>query len=335
MTNKNQILIVFFTLLSFIMFYYLSPILTPFLLGILLAYLTNPLVNYLRKLGLPHLLAVVMVFVIFFLLLTLLLLMLVPIMKDQLNTFLALVPDIMNWIENNVIARLQEYININTIKSSMSGAFSKTGETVAAILASGHSLITIVINVVLTPIVTFYLLKDWDLFSNTFMRLIPKSKKSHVQSLFAEFDETLSVFFRGQLIIALVLSFIYGIGLSLIGLKAGLVVGIVGGMLSIIPYLGSTFVIVVASLEALVQFTTWHSLLLVFVVFLIGQIMEAYVLMPYLVGTRIGLHPVVVIFAVLAGGTLFGFFGVLLAVPAAAVGKVFFNYVNERYLHFV
>ncbi len=332
-TRTNQALIIFFSALGILLLYLLSSILTPFMLGALIAYLGNPLVKRLEKLKVPHLIAVILVFVLIFGGFILLIAILTPIVQIQAVAFLETLPDILAWIQDQFIPWMQQFINISTLKATLTGSLSKTAAPIEVIVTSGYAIVGWAVNIVLTPVVAFYLLRDWDSLCHRLSKALPKSIAPTVIQLAKQCDEVLSVFFRGQFLVMISLSFIYGIGLTLIGLKAGLIIGLVGGLLSIVPYLGATFVLVVASLSALVQFSTLHSVLLVLLVFLIGQGLEGYVLIPNLIGKRMGLHPVVVIFAIMAGGTLFGFFGILLALPAAAVIKVLLRFVNRRYLH--
>jgi predicted PurR-regulated permease PerM len=187
------------------------------------------------------------------------------------------------------------------------------------------------VNIILTPIVFFYLLRDWDKVCNLIKGLLPASIRPTALKLAKQCDAVLGEFFRGQLLIMVSLMFIYGIGLTIVGLDVGLMIGIIGGLLSIVPYLGSTFVAVTSATAALIQFGNWHALIGVLIVFLVGQTLEGYVLTPYLVGQRIGLHPVVVIFAILAFGSLFGFFGVLLALPVSAIIKVLLHHFRKSY----
>jgi predicted PurR-regulated permease PerM len=181
------------------------------------------------------------------------------------------------------------------------------------------------------PVVTFYLLLDWNKIIKNIDQLLPRSIEPTIAKLIKESDQVLSAFFRGQLLVMLGLSIIYGVGLSLTGLSIGLILGLILGLISIVPYLGLIVGVLIASIAALIQFGTFSSLLSIWLVFLIGQLCESLLLTPYLVGDRIGLHPVAVIFAVLAGGTLFGFFGVLLALPVAAVLMVWLRFLNNRY----
>jgi predicted PurR-regulated permease PerM len=311
--------------------YLLSPMLTPFLLGALLAYLSDPLVKYLEKWKVPHLLSVILVFLFLICIFFSIIIMLFPIIQKQITMLINVIPDVLAWVQNTMLPWLQSYININTIKTTLSSTLSKSSVILTTVLKSGYTIIDWIVSLVLIPVVTFYLLRDWDNIIHTAKMTIPNSIRPITIKFVKECNEVLSAFFRGQLLVMIALSLIYGIGLTLVGLNIGLMIGFIGGILSIVPYLGSIFVIVVASLTGFAQFESWHSLIWIFVVYIIGQTIEGYVLTPYLVGERIGLHPVAVIFAIMAGGTLFGFFGILLALPAAAVIKVFLHFVNERY----
>lgn len=326
--TTNQALIIFFIATFIYLIYLLSSMLTPFLLGTLLAYLCNPLVKRLNRLGLPHLVSVLSVFLIIIILFVLLVLMLIPIIEMQVNALIEVVPQISAWFQATVLPLFAEYVDVEAIKSSLASYAPKTAAVFSTVLRSGYNLLDLILNLILTPVVTFYLLRDWDHLLNNIKKILPASMRSTIITLAKECDEVLGAFFRGQLLVMLALCFIYGIGLTLIGLKVGFIIGVIGGLLSIVPYLGSTFVLIFASLTSLVQYGDWHSLFWVLGVFLIGQSIEAYVLAPYLIGERLGLHPVAVIFSIMAGGTLFGFFGILLALPAAAVILVLLRFAR-------
>lgn len=312
--------------------YLLSSILTPFLLGALLAYLSNPLVKRLEKHGAPHLLSVVAVLTFVVLGLLLLMLMLVPLIEKQVAMLVQISPQIFAWLQDKLSPILNDYIDFGTIKTSLSSTISKSGWILGAVLQSGYTLMSWTMSFVLTPVVTFYMLRDWDKMINVIKNFIPKQYRATWVSLAKSCDNVLSAFFRGQLIVMFLLALIYGIGLSLVGLQVGFIIGFIGGILSIVPYLGSIFVLVMSVITSLVQFGDAHNLIWVVIVFMIGQGMEGYVLTPYFVGGKIGLHPVVVIFAVLAGGVLFGTVGVLLALPASAVIKVLLVHLREQYM---
>jgi len=187
-------------------------------------------------------------------------------------------------------------------------------------------------NLILVPVVTFYLLRDWDVIVARFRELLPRRHAAKFIELTLECDDMLAAFIRGQLMVMFALSTIYTIGLALIGLELSLLVGVVAGVVSFVPYLGLIVGIGLAGLAAFFQFHEWLPLVMVVLVFGVAQVLEGVVLTPRFVGERIGLHPVAVIFSVLAGGQLFGFTGVLLALPAAAVIMVLLRHAHRRYL---
>ena len=178
---------------------------------------------------------------------------------------------------------------------------------------------------------TFFFLRDWDLFVGRIGALIPRDHYETVRRLAGESDAVLGGFLRGQLLVMLILGVLYAVGLWAVGLNLGVLIGVVAGLLTFVPYLGPASIIVFGGIAALVQFGDWPHLAGVAAVFTVGQIIESYWLTPKLVGDRIGLHPMAVIFAVMAGGTLFGFLGMLLALPVAAVVNVLLRYAHERY----
>lgn len=320
----------FILLILLFILYILSPILTPFLLGALLAYLFNPLVKRLGK-YLPHVASVILIFLLLIGIILLGILTFIPLINKQLLLLSEILPEIISWLQNNVMSWITEFIDITSFKPSVSSTLSKTGWLFSTVIYSGYALVAFAASFILTIVITFYLLCDWDKILLGLRHLLPRPIESTVIKLVKECDNVLSAFFRGQLLVMLALAIIYGVGLSLIGLKVGFILGIIGGALSVVPFLGSIFVVVSGSIAALVQWGVWESLLWVWGVFIIGQVMESYFLTPYLIGERIGLHPLAVIFAMMTGGALFGFFGILLALPVAAVLMVLLRFMNKKY----
>jgi predicted PurR-regulated permease PerM len=192
-------------------------------------------------------------------------------------------------------------------------------------------LLAWVANLVLVPVVTFYLLRDWDVLMDKIRRLLPRTSEQTIVKLAKESDDVLGQFLRGQLTVMVVLGFIYTVGLWIVGLDLALLVGTIAGLVSFVPYLGFIVGIVFAGVAAIMQFGDITYLLFVLIVFGIGQAFEGMLLTPLLVGDKIGLHPVAVIFAVMAGGQLFGFVGVLLALPVAAIVVVLLRHMHELY----
>lgn len=190
----NQGLIIFFSVLGILLLYLLAPILTPFLLGALFAYMADPLVKLLEKLKCPHLFAVSMVFVIVFCSLTLFIIIFAPIAQTQIITLIETIPDILAWIQERAVPWLQQFINVSTIKASITTSLAKNPAPLSMVLTSGSAIIGWIINIVLTPIVTFYLLRDWDMCCNRAIKLMPKSVEPTIVRLAKECDEVLSVF---------------------------------------------------------------------------------------------------------------------------------------------
>ncbi len=330
--TKNQLLLIFFISVVLYCLYQLTSILTPFLLGALIAYLANPVIKRLSHHHVPHLLSVIVVFLLILGLMLFILFMLLPMLYSQLSALVNTTPQIIAWLQESAVPWLKQYINIAALKATVSqNASQNSAWLLNTVLHSSHTVIDFIVQFALTIVVTFYLLRDWDHILAAGSNILPKSIKPTVLKLIKQCDEVLSAFFRGQLLVMISLCLVYSIGLTLVGLEVGPMLGIIGGMLSIVPYLGSFFILTTASLTALVQFSSWQPVLWVVLVFLLGQGLEGYVLVPYLIGNRIGLHPVAIIFAVLAGGTLFGFFGILVALPVAAVIMVLLRFIRGRY----
>lgn len=327
---NNQSTLIFLSILSITLLYLLAPILTPFLLGALLAYLVDPLVKRLESWRIPHLMSVILVFLILFLGVILLASLIYPLIIRQLEVLAALLPGILDWAEHVGMPWLLSHINVDALKTSLPSTLSKSAWVVGTFLESSFAAIQSIISIVLTPVVTFYLLRDWNKVLAGVKSLLPKDMAPTIIQLARDCDEVLGAFIRGQLLVMLCLGIIYGFGLTLTGLKLGLIIGVFGGLLSIVPYLGSSFVLVAATVAAMVQTGTKEAVIYVLIVFIIGQLTEGYILTPYLVGGRIGLHPVAVIFSVMAGGALFGFFGILLALPVAAVLMATFRFFRLR-----
>lgn len=347
--NENQMrwsngwLLVGGLVLTGYLIYLLQPILMPFLVAAALAYFGDPLVDRLERVGLNRTLAVSVVFVGLTLLLLLLLLLVLPPLGRQFQDLYYRLPQIVNWIEQHALPWLEATAGVDVgaigfedLRAQLSAHLGTTGDVARVLLArttsSGIALLALVANLALIPVVTFYLLRDWDVLMAKIYDVLPRRQAPTIARLAKECDVVLSAFVRGQLLVMLALGAIYALGLWAVGLKLALLIGMIAGLASIVPYLGFAVGIVAASVAAFFQFHDWQHLLLVWLVFGIGQTLEGSVLTPYLVGDRIGLHPVAVIFAVLAGGQLFGFIGILLALPVAAVVMVLLRHAHDRYL---
>jgi len=323
----------------------LAPILTPFVFALILAWLGDPLVDRLERAGRSRNVAVTLVFTAMALIVLAGLLILVPLLERQIETLIASWPHYRDWfmltalpwVEQRLGIELTDWLDFGHLSQLVRDNWDRAGGIAATVLGylsrSGFAVIGVVANVALLPVITFFFLRDWDLLVERVASLIPRDHLDIVSRLARESSDVLSAFLRGQFLVMLVLGVMYGLGLWAVGLDLGILIGLVAGLLTFVPYLGPASGIILGVIAALVQFGDWQHVAGVLVVFGIGQVIESYVLTPKLVGDRIGLHPVAVIFAVLAGGQLFGFLGMLLALPVAAVVNVLLRYARERYRH--
>jgi len=320
----------------------LSPILMPFMLAAVFAYLGDPLVDRLERLRMSRGLAAAIVFLVMLLIVALALMLLVPLIQRQIARFIAALPAYAAWFAHDAVPWLEQKLNIPPSEFDPSTLIARVREhlgTVGGIAAaalgyatrSGLALIGFGVAVVLVPVVTFYLLRDWDKLVAHVDALLPREAQPTIRRLAHETDSVLGAFVRGQLLVMLGLAIYYAITLKLVGLDVGPLIGMIAGLVSFVPYLGFIIGIVASLVAVLVQFHDVYHLILVLVVFGVGNLLESYVLVPKLVGDRIGLHPVAVIFAVLAFGELFGFIGVLLALPMASIAMVLLRFLRGRY----
>jgi predicted PurR-regulated permease PerM len=287
-------------------------------------------------------LAVVLVFLMISAAIFQVLLILLPMLRDQIERLVEKAPAMLEWVVGTALPWVQVKLGLSafevdaqSLTEALKSYWKEVSTALVGVLGSvsrgGQAMLNWLVNLLLVPVVTFYLLRDWDRLVEGIRTLIPRKAEPVVSQLFREIESVLGAFIRGQLMVMFALGLIYSIGLWLVGLDLALIIGMGAGLLSIVPYLG-TFVGVVAAVIAVVfQFQDWLHTVLVLAVFGVGQSMEGMVLTPKLVGDRVGLHPVVVIFAVLAGGQLFGFLGILLALPVASALNVLVNYMHQRY----
>ncbi len=320
--------------------YLLSPVLTPFLVAAVLAYIGDPLVDRLETLKLSRTLSVTTVFITLSFIVLGLLLILVPMLQHQFVLLGSKLPVYLDTLQQKVLPTLSAHLGVDastfdlaslkTVVREQWGGAVKGAFTV--ISSSGMTLLAWGANLVLIPVVSFYMLRDWDIMVERIHELLPRRYEPAVVRLAKASDEVLGAFLRGQLTVMLALGIIYTVGLSIVGLELALLIGMLAGLVSFVPYLGFIVGIVVAGIAVVMQFQELMPLLYVVLVFMAGQMAEGMLLTPLLVGEKIGLHPVAVIFAVLAGGQLFGFFGILLALPVAAVVMVMLRYTHEQYV---
>ncbi|MFW1741032.1 chloramphenicol efflux transporter CxpE [Acinetobacter johnsonii] len=325
--------------------YLLKPVVLPFIGAFLVAYLFSPLVDKLHKIGLPRWLSISAVFIGIGVVITLAFWYLVPLIWEQLMYAKNSIPSGIHWANYKFLPWLSDSFNLVPMEldvDQISAAIMEYVQTnysadsiqamIAKLAQSGLNFIQIGGTVVLIPIIAFYFLLDWDRMLDSFRRLIPRRYEEQTLVIVKECHSVLGAFVKGQFLVMVLLGVVYAMGLQLIGLEVGLIIGMVAGLCSIIPYLGFAVGIIAAVIASLFQFgIDWMQLLLVGVVFMIGQAVEGYILQPFLLGDKIGLSPVAVVFAVLAGAQLGGILGMLIALPVAAVIVVLLRHAREFY----
>jgi predicted PurR-regulated permease PerM len=329
-------------LVALISIYLLRTILLPFVAGMAIAYCLDPACDRLERWGASRTLATAIVTLTFAILIIIAFLLFVPLLIDQLTQFLSSLPDLINRAHERLLPfyqHLQERFDLPDIaelgtlaRDRMGSALAWVGQGVGNVARGGIAIANLLSLVFITPVVTFYILRDWDRLIARIDTLLPRQHAEAIREQAKAIDHTLAGFARGQASVCLVLAAYYAAGLMLVGLPFGLVVGLAAGLLTFIPYLGAATGFVVGMAIALANFNSWAGIISVAVVFVIGQAIESNFLTPRLVGNRVGLHPVWVIFALLAGGALFGFLGILLAVPSAAAIGVLVRFATSRYM---
>ncbi|MCU0895058.1 MAG: AI-2E family transporter [Rhodospirillales bacterium] len=316
--------------------------LTPFIAGMAVAYLLDPLADRLEALGVPRTGAVCIILGSFLALLVLVAILLFPVLQTQVVELAARIPTYIQQVRDaamQLIDRLQATLSAQEVERLRSAAGNVAGNVVgwlgqilSGLWSGGLAVFNALSLVVIMPVVAFYLLRDWDRIVAHIDGLLPRDGADTIREQVREIDDRLSGFVRGQASVCLALGTWYAVGLTLVGLDFGLLVGIGAGLISFVPYLGTGLGLIVGLGLAVAQYDTWLPIGLVAAVFVSGQMLEGYVLTPRMVGERVGLHPVWVLFALMAGGALLGFTGVLLAVPAAAVIGVLVRFAISRYL---
>lgn len=321
--------------------YFLSEILLPFVAGMAMAYVLDPIADRIERWGCSRTWATTFVVIGVALVIALLLLLVVPLLYVQIVELAERLPGYLRQIEEQVmprIERLAERFSVapdedaqQVVESQGSDVLSFAGSAALAVFSGGLALVNLLSLVFIMPVVAFYLLRDWDRIVARIDGWLPRAHAETIRDLARQIDRSLSGFVRGQALVCLALALYNSIGLTLIGLDFGLVIGVLSGVLSFIPYVGTIFGFAASTGLAIIQFGDWR-IGLVAGLFVLGQFIEGNFLTPKLVGDRIGLHAVWIIFALLAGGALFGFVGLLLAVPAAAVIGVLSRFALQRYL---
>lgn len=320
----------------------LEPVLMPFILGALFGYLGDPIADRLERLGCSRTAAVSICFFVLILVILGVTLLLIPLLISQLKMAYGQVPVLLNWMQNDVvpwlIATLDVEKDVFDVAHLKEQAFAQWGnaqgvlsQVATKVTQSTGSFIAFIANLAIVPVVGFYLLRDWDILTEKVTQLLPKRYQQKTIMLGRECNDVVGAFLRGQLWVMAALAMLYGLGLWMVGLKLAVLVALIAGLASIVPYMGFAVGIGAAMIAGYVQFGfDWH-LLGIFAVFMVGQMVESMILTPILVGDKIGLHPVAVIFAIMAGGQLFGFIGVILALPVAAIIVVLLRHIHEIY----
>lgn len=321
----------------------LTPVLTPFAASLLLAWLGDPVVCRLQKRGMSRNGAVALVFTLMVLAVVVLVLILVPVIQEQVVVLVSSVPNYLDWLAKtglpwlqaktglDIVVWLDQDALIDMLKRNWKGASGIATQVLGVVTQSGFTVLGWFANIVLIPFLTFFFLRDWGLLVQRVAGLVPRARAAVVAQLAQESDAVLGSFLRGQFLVMLAMGVFYAVGLWGVGLEVGILIGVLAGLLTFIPYIGPTTVLVGGVIAALVQFGDWQHLVGVLAVWGLGQVLESYVLTPKLVGDRVGLSPVTVVFAVMTGGTLFGFLGMLLALPVASVANVLIRHVHAQY----
>jgi len=326
-----------------LLLYFLSPILAPFLFAAILAYITNPLVSWLERHRLPRSVGTALVLLLLAGVFVLLLLILLPLFIKEVRLLSERLPGYLLHLNDNLVPWIKARFGVELqldlaglkklLHENVQGTDGLGMKLLASLRIGGLALLGFVVNLLLVPVVLFYLLCDWNLLLGHINRALPRRWHPHLTGIAKEIDTVLAEFLRGQIAVMLLMSALYVFGMWLVGLEFALPIGIITGMLVFVPYVGMLTGLTLATLVALMQFPSAGGVIPVWIVFGIGQALEGMLVTPWLVGKRIGLHPLAVIFALLAFGQIFGFFGVLLALPASAALLVGLRHLGSQYLN--
>src|SRR5680860_661356 len=337
----------FFWALAFVLvilfFWLFSNVLLPFIAGMVLAYFLDPVADLLERWGLSRMLATIVITVTFLVLFVLTLILVIPILASQIAGLIERMPELISKLQALVASKDNSWLkdNFGIDASSLHSYFNDLltqgagflTKLLSGVWSSGLAIVNVVSLLVVTPVVAFYLLFDWDRRIRKIDDWLPRDHQQTIRQIFRDIDKAVAGFIRGQGSLCLVLGLFYGVALTIVGLNFGLLIGLFAGLISFIPYVGSTLGLVIALGVALVQFwPDYFSIASVVAIFIVGQFLEGNILQPKLVGGSIGLHPVWLMFSLFAFGSLFGFTGLLIAVPASAAIAVIVRFALGRYL---
>lgn len=327
---------------SLALIYALLPVLTPFLLAGILAYICNPATDRLARWGMPRIAAALLVITAVGAVSAGLVLIILPMLYEEAAALAQRIPEGLNLLKEKVAPWLQQHLGVRLRLDSASLQKLATGNTgtVQAILGhvfnslkiGGMALVGLAVNLMLVPVVMFYLMLDWHGMMARIDKVIPRQWHAKVSRMANDIDAVLSQYLRGQLLVMALLAAYYSIALWIADISSALSIGVLTGLLAFIPYLGFGTGLVLAVMVAALQASGWGPLIAVAIVYGIGQALETFVLTPYLVGERIGMHPLAVIFALMAFGQIFGFFGILVALPASAALAIGLRELRTTYL---
>lgn len=339
--NSNKMMWLLLFALFCAAVYVLRSVLLPFVAGIIIGYLFDPLAVRFEKLGLSRTLSTILVLFIVALIAVPALVLLVNMIDNQLGTFISAAPkyvsSLLKKFEPFLVRLQQDFPSLDAdriktyLRENMSNNIKLLGGVVKGVVSGGMAIVNLISLLLITPVVAFYMLRDWGRFIEKIDSLLPRKSKKEIEQQMREIDRTLAGFIRGQVSVCIILGSFYAIGLQLVGLDLGLMVGFLAGLISFIPYVGTISGFVLSMGLAVAQFNTWEPFVGVIGVFLVGQFFEGNFLTPKLVGDSVGLHPVWIMFALLAGGVLLGFLGLMIAVPFAAVIGVLLRYAIAKY----
>lgn len=325
-----------------VLIYLLSPILTPFILAAVIAYICNPLVSWLSTKKISRTVGTILVMLLSLGAFTALILVMVPLFEKEIMRLVERAPDYLEtvkeqwipWLKNTLGIDLQ--LDITMLRQTLAEHWKSAGGVAAKMLPSltsgGMVVLDFLMNLLLVPVVLFYLLRDWNILISRISEWIPPIWREQLYPLVYETDRVLAEFLRGQIAVIILMSAFYVAGLWVVGLEFAVPIGLLAGILVFVPYLGAIVGIALATFAAVMQFQEWSGVIMVWGVFAIGQLLESMLITPWLVGERIGLHPIMVIFALLAFGQLFGFLGILLALPVSAVLLVWLRHLHKQYM---
>src|SRR5512142_1853489 len=339
---KHYLWIVGAALVVFLALRWLGPVLTPFLIGAILAYLGTPAVNRAEKRGMPRSLSTLLVILFIGLVLAALFLVLIPLVQSEVMSITRRLPDLVAQLTDRAAPFIAEKLGVAVsldfdsirafIADNAKEAQQLSLRLLSGVKTGGAIVLSLLVNLALIPVVMFYLLRDWNMILGRLDDLLPRRWGPKVRTIAREVDGVLAEFLHGQLMVMIALATYYAIALSVVRLDHAVAIGILTGVLVFVPYVGFGLGFLLGVTAAILEFHGWPGFFAVLTVYGIGQLLESYVLVPFLVGDRIGLHPLAVIFALLAFGELFGFAGVLMALPVSAMLLVGLRHLRRAYV---